>query len=154
MRKRTAGILTILATEGLYCIVCRLYRECSVIGHDVHRHEADRGSGSSEAGRCAVGRDRNVHGDADRHDAEVDAHLRPSERRGRGGAHPSRQEGRAGQQQSCICVRRRPTACKSPIKGSAKVSAAWIKDMTAGKTYVNIHTKKNLNGEIRGQVGM
>jgi hypothetical protein len=47
-----------------------------------------------------------------------------------------------------------PTACKSPIKGSAKVSATWIKDMGAGKTYVNIHTKKNLNGEIRGQVGM
>jgi CHRD domain len=47
-----------------------------------------------------------------------------------------------------------PTTCKSPIKGSAKVSAAWIKDMTGGKTYVNIHTKKNLNGEIRGQVGM
>jgi hypothetical protein len=47
-----------------------------------------------------------------------------------------------------------PTSCKSPIKGSAKISAAWVKDMTAGKTYVNIHTKKNPGGEIRGQVGM
>jgi hypothetical protein len=47
-----------------------------------------------------------------------------------------------------------PTSCKSPIKGSAKITAAWIKDLNTAKTYVNIHTKKNLNGEIRGQVGM
>jgi CHRD domain len=45
-----------------------------------------------------------------------------------------------------------PATCKSPIKGSAKISAAWIKDLNNGQTYVNIHTKKNLNGEIRGQI--
>jgi hypothetical protein len=45
-----------------------------------------------------------------------------------------------------------PATCKSPIKGSAKVTAAWIKALNGAQTYVNIHTKKNLNGEIRGQI--
>jgi len=42
--------------------------------------------------------------------------------------------------------------CKSPISGSAKITSAVIKEMNAGKTYVNVHTAKNPNGEIRGQV--
>jgi CHRD domain len=42
--------------------------------------------------------------------------------------------------------------CKSPLSGTAKVTAAEIKDLTGGKTYANVHTAKNPNGEIRGQV--
>jgi hypothetical protein len=42
--------------------------------------------------------------------------------------------------------------CKSPVSGSAKVSAAVIKALNGGDAYVNVHTAKNPNGEIRGQV--
>ena len=45
-----------------------------------------------------------------------------------------------------------PAGCASPIKGSAKLNAATIKAMNAGNAYVNVHTKKNLAGEIRGQI--
>lgn len=41
---------------------------------------------------------------------------------------------------------------KSPIKGSAPVSATQMSALEAGKTYVNIHTAKNPAGEIRGQL--
>jgi hypothetical protein len=40
----------------------------------------------------------------------------------------------------------------SPIKGSAKLTDAQIADLEAGKVYVNVHTKANPGGEIRGQV--
>ena len=42
--------------------------------------------------------------------------------------------------------------CKSPASGSAHVSAAVAKMLQSGTTYVNVHTAKNANGEIRGQV--
>lgn len=42
--------------------------------------------------------------------------------------------------------------CKSPVSGSVKVTNAQLTDLTKGKTYVNVHTAKNPNGEIRGQV--
>lgn len=42
--------------------------------------------------------------------------------------------------------------CKSPASGSAKITSALAKDIEAGKTYVNVHTTKNPNGEIRGQI--
>ena len=42
--------------------------------------------------------------------------------------------------------------CKSPASGTATVTAAQIKSMTSGGTYVNVHTAKNPNGEIRGQI--
>jgi hypothetical protein len=42
--------------------------------------------------------------------------------------------------------------CKTSESGTVKVTAAQIKDMSASKTYVNVHTAKNPNGEIRGQV--
>jgi hypothetical protein len=42
--------------------------------------------------------------------------------------------------------------CKPSSSGTAKITAAQIKDMSASKTYVNVHTAKNPNGEIRGQV--
>jgi hypothetical protein len=42
--------------------------------------------------------------------------------------------------------------CKSPVSGTATVTAAEIAAMKAGKMYVNVHTAKNPAGEIRGQV--
>jgi hypothetical protein len=42
--------------------------------------------------------------------------------------------------------------CKSPVKGTAKFSAALLKDLKTHKLYVNVHTAKNPNGEIRGQL--
>ncbi|UCI09833.1 CHRD domain-containing protein [Mesorhizobium sp. B1-1-8] len=41
---------------------------------------------------------------------------------------------------------------KSPIKGSAMLTDAQAADLEAGKYYVNIHTKANPDGEIRGQI--
>ena len=42
--------------------------------------------------------------------------------------------------------------CQSPKSGSAKLTAAEITAMKAGKTYTNVHTAKNPGGEIRGQI--
>ncbi len=41
---------------------------------------------------------------------------------------------------------------KSPIKGEAPLTDAQIADITAGKSYVNVHTAANKGGEIRGQI--
>ncbi len=43
--------------------------------------------------------------------------------------------------------------CKSPVTGTVTVSAAVQKDFTKHLLYVNVHTGKNPNGEIRGQLG-
>ena len=43
--------------------------------------------------------------------------------------------------------------CKSGVSGSAKLTAALKKDFTKHLLYVNVHTAKNPNGEIRGQLG-
>ncbi|MDE2516903.1 MAG: CHRD domain-containing protein [Rhodospirillales bacterium] len=40
----------------------------------------------------------------------------------------------------------------SPIKGMAKLTPAEIKDFETGMVYVNVHTKANPGGEIRGQM--
>ena len=40
----------------------------------------------------------------------------------------------------------------SPIKGSAKVTPAQIKELESGQMYVNIHTAEHKAGEIRGQL--
>jgi hypothetical protein len=40
----------------------------------------------------------------------------------------------------------------SPILGMARLSDAEIADFQAGNVYVNIHTEKNPDGEIRGQM--
>lgn len=45
-----------------------------------------------------------------------------------------------------------PPGCTSPNHGTATLTAVVIKAMKAGGTYVNVHTNKNLNGEIRGQI--
>lgn len=42
--------------------------------------------------------------------------------------------------------------CKSPAHGTARFTHAELTKMLAGKTYVNVHTAKNPNGEIRGQL--
>jgi hypothetical protein len=42
--------------------------------------------------------------------------------------------------------------CKNGMTGKAKVTAAMIKDLGKHLLYVNVHTAKNPNGEIRGQV--
>ncbi|MGN6102228.1 MAG: CHRD domain-containing protein [Devosia sp.] len=38
------------------------------------------------------------------------------------------------------------------MKGHATLTAAQVADLEAGKWYFNVHTAKNPNGEIRGQV--
>ena len=40
----------------------------------------------------------------------------------------------------------------SPINGMARLSDADIADFRAGNVYVNLHTKENPDGEIRGQM--
>ncbi len=42
--------------------------------------------------------------------------------------------------------------CKSPLKGTATLTKALLKDLKTHKLYVNVHTAKNPNGEIRGQL--
>ena len=42
---------------------------------------------------------------------------------------------------------------KSIEQGTAPITEAQIADFNAGKIYINIHTAKFPNGEIRGQVG-
>ena len=42
--------------------------------------------------------------------------------------------------------------CHSGQTGTATVTAAIAKAIRAGNTYVNVHTTKNKNGEIRGQL--
>jgi hypothetical protein len=40
----------------------------------------------------------------------------------------------------------------SPVHGSAVLTDAQVKDLTAGLWYANVHTAANKGGEIRGQV--
>ena len=42
--------------------------------------------------------------------------------------------------------------CKTKVTGTVAVSASMLKKIEAGKTYVNVHTAKFPNGEIRGQL--
>jgi hypothetical protein len=42
--------------------------------------------------------------------------------------------------------------CKSPATGTVTLKAAVVKQIEAGKTYVNVHTAKFPAGEIRGQL--
>ena len=53
-----------------------------------------------------------------------------------------------------LCPTAASSSCKSPLKGTATLKASQIKTLNAGGLYVNVHTKKNANGEIRGQIGM
>jgi len=43
--------------------------------------------------------------------------------------------------------------CMSPVTGGpTTLTADEVKDLLAGRYYVNVHTAKNLGGEIRGQI--
>jgi hypothetical protein len=55
--------------------------------------------------------------------------------------------GKAGNVMVALCG-----PCKNGKKGTANVTKAQLATIKAGKTYVNVHTKKNPAGEIRGQV--
>jgi CHRD domain-containing protein len=44
--------------------------------------------------------------------------------------------------------------CTSPNKGSATLTEAQIHAFETGGAYVNVHTAKNPNGEIRGQISV
>ena len=41
---------------------------------------------------------------------------------------------------------------KSPMEGKGMVTDAQLADITAGKSYINVHTAANKGGEIRGQI--
>lgn len=42
--------------------------------------------------------------------------------------------------------------CRSGRRGAATLTARQLREMKAGRTYVNVHTARNGAGEIRGQV--
>jgi plastocyanin len=42
--------------------------------------------------------------------------------------------------------------CTSPKSGTAKLTRAQATAIKNGRTYTNVHTKKNADGEIRGQI--
>jgi CHRD domain len=42
--------------------------------------------------------------------------------------------------------------CRTPAEGSARVSASVIRAIQGGRAYVDVHTRKNPTGEIRGQI--
>ena len=44
--------------------------------------------------------------------------------------------------------------CKNGVSGTVTVSAAVKSAFAKHLLYVNVHTAKNPNGEIRGQLGM
>ena len=56
---------------------------------------------------------------------------------------------RAGVQ---IWLTKQGSPAENPIKGQATLTPEQAKDFTAGKWYVNLHTKDHPAGEIRGQV--
>jgi CHRD domain len=43
--------------------------------------------------------------------------------------------------------------CKSPVSGTVTITAAVKQDFAQHRLYVNVHTRKNPAGEIRGQLG-
>jgi hypothetical protein len=44
--------------------------------------------------------------------------------------------------------------CRSGARGRATVDASVLDALQAGRAYVNVHTRKNLLGEIRGQIAI
>ena len=130
-----------------------LDRQRLAVGDQVHR-EAHGGSGSPEAGGRPRRCDRHVQRNADGHKltwtltfshlsgAALAAHIHLGKK------------GVAGNVLVPLCPTATSAACKSPLKGTATLKASQIKSLNAGGLYVNVHTKKNAGGEIRGQIGM
>lgn len=46
------------------------------------------------------------------------------------------------------------TPCKATSMGTVKLNAMQLRDVKSLATYVNVHTAKYANGEIRGQVAV
>jgi hypothetical protein len=55
--------------------------------------------------------------------------------------------GKAGNVVVSLC-----SPCKSGVHGTKRISRAVKKALAHHKAYVNVHTAKNPNGEIRGQI--
>jgi hypothetical protein len=55
--------------------------------------------------------------------------------------------GKAGNVMVALCG-----PCRNGQRGTANITNAQLKTIRAGSTYVNLHTKTNAAGEIRGQV--
>jgi len=58
--------------------------------------------------------------------------------------------GKAGPVAIVLCA----NVCKSPKSGRATLTAAQLKAIRSGGAYANVHTTKNPNGEIRGQIAV
>jgi len=57
------------------------------------------------------------------------------------------QRGRSGPVMVPLC-----SPCRSGARGTANLSASALSALESGRAYVNVHTKKNAAGEIRGQM--
>ena len=57
--------------------------------------------------------------------------------------------GKAGNVAVPLCA---GATCKSGVHGTVTLKAAVLKAVKSGGAYVNVHTAKNPNGEIRGQI--
>jgi hypothetical protein len=51
-----------------------------------------------------------------------------------------------------VWLTKQGSPAESPITGQATLTPEQAKDFSAGKWYVNLHTKEHPAGEIRGQV--
>lgn len=58
--------------------------------------------------------------------------------------------GKAGPVAVVLCG----TVCRSPKTGRATLTPAQLRAIRAGGAYVNVHTRKNPAGEIRGQIAI
>ena len=58
--------------------------------------------------------------------------------------------GRAGKSGNVLAALCSP--CRSGQRGTATITHAQLRALRSGATYVNVHTKKNAAGEVRGQL--